>query len=169
MKVYDALQLSLLTDAAPAWQPWPIPARIEQLECCKNIALRVVIGQLKSTPVETLQREAGICSIATASKGATPLVYEKAHRLPLGQPRRRILAAPSRLRLKRSSWRSAAQARISDLPAELDHRAFIDSPFSCPCVDSSNWSVQADNLSPPGSQDDTIHQTSNSSPTPMAR
>ncbi len=169
MIVYKALQLSLLTDAAPAWQPWPVPARIEQLERCKNIALRVVTGQLKSTPVETLRREAGICSIATASEGATQLVYEKAHRLPQGQPRRHILAAPSRHRLKRSSWRSAAQAKICNLPAELDHRALIDSPFSCPREDSSNWSVQADNLSPPGSQDDTIHQTPDSSPTPMAR
>ncbi len=31
----------------------------------------------------------------------------------------------------------------------------MDSPFSCPWEDSSNWSVHADNLAPPGSQDDT--------------
>ncbi len=29
-----ALQLSLLTYAAPAWQPWAAPSRIEQLERC---------------------------------------------------------------------------------------------------------------------------------------
>ncbi len=86
MKVYKALLLSLLTYAAPAWQPWAAPSRIEQLERCQNKALKVVTGQLKSTPVETLRREAGICSIATASKRATALAYEKAHRLPLDHP-----------------------------------------------------------------------------------
>ncbi len=44
MKVYKALQLSLLTYAAPAWQPWAAPSRIEQLELCQNKALRVVTG-----------------------------------------------------------------------------------------------------------------------------
>ncbi len=54
MKVYKALQLSLLTYAAPAWQSLAAPSRIEQLERCQNKALRMVTGQLKSTPVETL-------------------------------------------------------------------------------------------------------------------
>ncbi len=76
MKVYKALQLSLLTYAAPAWQPWAAPFRIEQLERCQNKALRV----------KTLQREAGICSIATASKRSTGLAYEKEHRLPIDHP-----------------------------------------------------------------------------------
>ncbi len=100
MKVYKALQLSIVTYATPAWQPWAAPSRIEQLERCQNKALRVVTGQLKSTPVETLRRGAGICGIATASKRATALAYEKAHRLPLDHPRRQILAASSRRRLK---------------------------------------------------------------------
>ncbi len=55
MKVYKALQLSLLTYAAPACQPWAAPSRIEQLERCQNKALRVVTGRIKSTPVETLR------------------------------------------------------------------------------------------------------------------
>ncbi len=93
MKVYKALQLSLLTYAAPAWQPWAAPSRLEQLERCQNKALTVLTGQLKSTPVETLRQKAGICSIATASKRATALAYKKAHRLPPDHPRRQILAA----------------------------------------------------------------------------
>ncbi len=71
MKVYKALQLSLLTYVAPAWQPWAADFRIEQLKRCQNKAMRVVTGQSKSTPVETLRREAGICSIAIAPKRAT--------------------------------------------------------------------------------------------------
>ncbi len=137
MKVYKVLQLSLLTYAAPAWQPWAAPSRIEQLERCQNKALRVVTGQLKSAPVETLRREAGICSIVTASKPTTALAYEKAHRLPPDHPRRQILAATSRHRLKQQSWRSAAQVSTSHLPAGLAHRAPIDSLLSCPWDDSS--------------------------------
>ncbi len=88
MKVYKALQLSLLTYAASAWQPWAAPSRLEQLEGCQSKALRVVTGQVKSTPIETLRREAGICSIAIASNRATALAYEKAHLLPPDHPRR---------------------------------------------------------------------------------
>ncbi len=147
MKVYKALQLSLHTYAPPTWQHWAAPSRIGQLERCQNKALRVVTRQLKSAPVETL--------IAIASKRATALANEKAHRLPLGHPRMQILAAPSRHRLKRPSWRSAAQASTNHLPAELVHRAPIDSPFSCPWEDSSNCSVHADHRALSGSQDDT--------------
>ncbi len=65
-KVYKSLQLSLLTYAAPAWQPLAASLRLEQLESCQNKALRVVTGQLKYTPNERVRGVAGICSIATA-------------------------------------------------------------------------------------------------------
>ncbi len=140
MKVYKALQPSLVIYAAPAWQPWAVSSRIEQLERCQNKALWVVTRQLKSTKLKTLRREAGIYSNAPAAKRAKALIYEKAHRLPIDHPRRQILAAPSRHRLKRPSWRSAAHASTSHLPAELAQRPPIDSPLSCPFEDSSNWS-----------------------------
>ncbi len=134
MKAYKAQQLSLLTgvSADPAWQPWAATSRIEQLERCQNKTLRVVTGQLRSTLVETVRREAGICSSATASKRATAVAYEKARWLPPDHTRRQILAAPSRHRIKR---RSAAQAATRHLPAKLAHSAPIASPFSCPWED----------------------------------
>ncbi len=119
MKVYKALQLSLLTYAAPAWQPWAAPSRIEQLERCQNKAMRVVTGQLKSTPVETLRREAGICNMAAAAKRTTALAYEKAHWLPPYHPRRQILTAPTRHRLKRQSWRFTAQVSANQFKSTL--------------------------------------------------
>ncbi len=42
---------------APAWQPWLAATRLEQLERCQNRALRVITGQLQTTPVKTLKRE----------------------------------------------------------------------------------------------------------------
>ncbi len=35
MKVYKTLQLSLLTYAAPGWQPYAVPSPIDQLERCQ--------------------------------------------------------------------------------------------------------------------------------------
>ncbi len=37
---------------APAWQPWLAPTRLDQLERCQNRALRIITGQLKTTPLE---------------------------------------------------------------------------------------------------------------------
>ncbi len=129
MKFYKALQLRFLTYAAAACQTWTAPSHTEQLESCQNKALRKVTGYLKSAPTpQTLRWEAGICSIATASKRATVLAYEKAHQLPPDQPRRQILAAPSWHHLKRQSWRSAVQATTSNLPAELAHRFPLTPP-----------------------------------------
>ncbi len=74
----NATNTSLSTYTAPAWQPSAAPSRNEQLESCQNQALRMITGHLKFTPVETLRREAGICSIATTPKHATPLTYQVA-------------------------------------------------------------------------------------------
>ncbi len=146
LKVYKALQFSLLTYVAPVWQPWVVPSRIDQLERCQNKSLRVVTIQIKSTQ---LKRSDGRPAFA-----AFALAYEKAHRLPPYHSRRQILAAPSRHRLKRSIWRSAAQVATGNLPAELNSRTPIGSPFSCLWEDSSKWNVHDDNLAPPVSQDD---------------
>ncbi len=126
-------------------------------------SLRVVTGQRKSTPVETRRREAVICSITTASKRATALAYEKAQLLHIDHPRRQI----SRHRLKRPNLRSAAQASTSHLPAELAHRAPIDSPISCPWKTQANgvytpatWHLRAPKMTPHLA---VIHQTSDCS------
>ncbi len=44
LKVYRALHLSVINFAAPAWQPWLAPTRLDQLERCQNRALRIIIG-----------------------------------------------------------------------------------------------------------------------------
>ncbi len=50
LKVYRALHLSVINYAAPAWQPWLAPSRLDHLERCQNKALRIITGQLKTTP-----------------------------------------------------------------------------------------------------------------------
>ncbi len=78
MKVNKAMPLSLVTYVAPEWQTWAAPSRIEQLKRCRNKALTMVTGQLQSTPVETLRREAGKCIQARNGAGlreCTPAAY----------------------------------------------------------------------------------------------
>ncbi len=72
---------------------------LEQLERCQNRALRVITGQLQTTPVEKLRREAGVCSMTTLMSRQTAISYEKAARLTPDHPRRRLLNSPVRHRL----------------------------------------------------------------------
>ncbi len=67
-KVYQALHLSVINNAAPAYRPWLAPTRLDQPESCQNRALRIITGQLKTTPLEALRIEAGVPSIATAAQ-----------------------------------------------------------------------------------------------------
>ncbi len=68
LMVYRALHRSVINCAAPAWQPWLAPTRLNQLERCQNRALRIITRQLKITPIEALRIEAGVPSIATLAQ-----------------------------------------------------------------------------------------------------
>ncbi len=114
--MYKALYLSVLMYGAPACQPWFAATRLEQLERCQNRALRVITGQLQTTPVETLRREAGVHIITTSMRRQTAIVYEKATRFTPDHPRRRLLNSPVRHRLVRPSWRTATESLIKELP-----------------------------------------------------
>ncbi len=94
-KIYKALYLSVMLYGAPAWQPWLSSTRLEQLERCQNRALRVITGQLQTTPVETLMREAGVCSMTTLMRRQTAIAYEKATRLTQITPVAGFLTLPS--------------------------------------------------------------------------
>ncbi len=65
---------------APAWQPWLAATRLEQLERCQNRVLLVVTGQLQTAQVETLRRDAGVCSMTTLMRRQTASANEKAAR-----------------------------------------------------------------------------------------
>ncbi len=103
-KIYKALYLRVMMYGAPAWQPWLSATRLEQLERCQNRAVRVITAQLQTTPVETLRREAGVCSMTTLMRRQTTIAYEKTTRLIPDHPSHRLLNSPVRHRLVRPSW-----------------------------------------------------------------
>jgi len=77
-KVYISLVRSCLDFAAPAWQPWLSATRFQCLEATQNKSLRIMTGQAKTTPVEALRAEAGVCSYMTV----TGCVYGNMRRQP---------------------------------------------------------------------------------------
>jgi ribonuclease HI len=120
-QIYLSIVRSGLDFAAAAWQPFLAPSSLARLETAQNRGLRAITGQLRTTPVEALRLEAGVCSYATTSRRLVTTAYEKALRLPANHPRRVAACpvSPVRHRLVRSSWRARALAD--------EHRAVLDS------------------------------------------
>ncbi len=108
--------------------PWLALTRLDQLEHCQNRALRIITGQLKTTPLEALRIEAGVQNIATHAEQHAAVAYEKAHRLPTNHPRRTLLEEPCRHRLKRPSCRSTANALVNRLLDALSSRDIFGVP-----------------------------------------
>ncbi len=138
MKAYKAPQFSPLTYVSPTLRSWATPFGIEQLGHCQYNTLRLVAEQPKSSPVQILRREAGTCTIATASTRTTALACGKANQLPQEYLARQAVTSHTRQRLKRPCWRSAAQVTASNIPVELAYRASINCPFSWPWGELNN-------------------------------
>jgi ribonuclease HI len=101
--------------AGAAWQPWLSETAMGRLERAQNKALRLVTGQLKSTPVEALRLEAMVPSYATLSKRNSCIAYEKSLRLPDNNPRRTVARNTVQDKLKRNNWRRSARKQCEDL------------------------------------------------------
>ena len=78
--VFHALVRSKLDYAAPAWQPWLSDTNLSSLDCLQNRSLRLITGQLVSTPLEALYLEVDAQSYPTCSKRLILKAKEKALR-----------------------------------------------------------------------------------------
>jgi len=83
-------------------------SKAQNLEATQNKALRKMTGQAKTTPVEALRAEAGVCSYKTVSNRLCVKAYEKAARLPADHPKNLAFYSSNQHRLQRSSWREQA-------------------------------------------------------------
>ena len=108
--IYLACIRSGLDYCGPAWQPFLSESNRDRLEVTQNKALRLITGQLKTTPVEAIRLEAGVTSYQTTIKRKCAIAYEKSLRLPPNNPRRSIAEKEVKHRLSsRSSWRREGQ------------------------------------------------------------
>ena len=92
--------------SGPGWQPWLSDHSINLLERMQNKALRVVTGQLRSSPVESLRLETGVPSYDTQTQGNTLKFSELAKRLPLDHPRHIALTSAIPPKNTGRSWAS---------------------------------------------------------------
>ena len=69
---------SKLDYAVPAWQPWLSDTNLSCLDRLQNRSLRLITGQLVSTPLEALRLEADVQSYPTCSKRLILKAKEKA-------------------------------------------------------------------------------------------
>jgi len=129
-KVYSAHIKSVLDYGAPAWQPWISETNMQQLETAQNKALRHITGQMRSSPVEALRAESGVCSYKTTSQRLTLSAEERAVRCPDDHPCKLTMENTVRHRLVRSSFRSTAKEleakhipsdALNRLPIEVDN------------------------------------------------
>ena len=59
---FHVLVCSELDYTAPAWQPWLSETNLSNLDCLQNRSIRLITGQLVSTPLESLRLETDVQS-----------------------------------------------------------------------------------------------------------
>ena len=112
---FHALVRSKLNYAAPAWQPWLSKNNLTNLDCLQNCSLRLITGQLVSTPLEALRLEADVQSYSTCSKPLILKANEKARRTTEDHPKRIALNVniPQRLQVAPVSVEKQKNFRLS--------------------------------------------------------
>ena len=111
---FHALFWSKLDYAAPAWQPWLSETKLFNLDRLQNCSLRLITGQLFSTPLEAVRLEADFQSYSTCSKRVILKANKKAQCSTDDHPKRIGLDVniPQRLQ-SRSSFRQKQNSRPS--------------------------------------------------------
>ena len=121
-QLYFSYMRTRLDYSGPGWQPWLSESSIQLLERTQNKALRIISGQLKSSPVEALRYESSIVSYATHMDRNILKSHEKAKRLPTSHPSHVALSSSIASRNLRSSWASRGKELSSSLPPESEAR-----------------------------------------------
>ena len=123
---FHALVRSKLDYAVPAWQPWLSDTNLSNLDRLQNHSLRLITGQLISTPLEALRLEANVQSYSTCSKRLIVKANEKARRSTVDHPKCIALDVNiPQLLQSRSSFRRKAEELLTLLPPDLQHRQNI--------------------------------------------
>jgi hypothetical protein len=126
--VYQATIGSVLNYCGPGWQPWLSETNVKSLDACQNRALRIVTGQLQSTPLEALRLEAEVPSMHTVIRRNCVSAWEKTLRLPPTNPRSRLTEGSIHRLKGKDSWREMARREVRALGLD----SFARLPFAQP-------------------------------------
>jgi hypothetical protein len=80
-KVYQTSLLSRAAYAGGGWLPWLSTTSVDTLDWAQNHNLRVITGQLASTPNKALRVEAGVQSFSCLRDRSAAIVLERSLRL----------------------------------------------------------------------------------------
>ena len=131
-KVYQMFVKSKIDYAAPAWQPWLSETSAKALDKIQNKALRLVSGQLKTTPTEALRYETRTEHYTTYTKRTCLKSVEMAKRLPDSHPRKKALDQAVKPKNTRKSWFRMGTSLADHLPPEAENRWPISLVRACP-------------------------------------
>ena len=121
-QLYFTYLRSKMDYSGAGWQPWLSASSISTLERTQNKALRVMTGQLKSTPVEALRLESSIPSYETHIKRNILKSHERAKRLPEDHPSNIALKSAIPSKNLRQSWARKGKELEAFLPPEAANR-----------------------------------------------
>jgi hypothetical protein len=85
-KVYQTSLLSGATYAGGGWLPWLSATSVETLDRAQNRFLRIITGQLASTPTDALRVEAGFQSFGCLRDRAAAVALKKVAQTGPGDP-----------------------------------------------------------------------------------
>ena len=115
--VYHGMVKSKMDYAGPAWQG--NTCHIGKLDVAQNRALRIITGQFKDTPRETLRAESGVPSIKTHVDRNLLISKEKALRNNANHPRRLAYNESVPRRLTKQNWWSSLDELTSKYKLEM--------------------------------------------------
>jgi hypothetical protein len=142
--LFSALVRGVLDYCGAAWQPWVAQSGIDELERAHSRAIRVVTGQLSTTPVEALRAELGVPRYQDVIEYLAGAAMEKALRLPVSHPRRIAADGAVQERTRRGSWRRLALKVRADsgLTGTTLRPLTWEMPPPWTSLEESRWSVQ---------------------------
>jgi hypothetical protein len=135
-KVYQTSLLSRATYAGGGWLPWLSATSVEMLDRAQNCCLRIITGQLASTPTDALRVEARFQSFGCLRVRAAAAALERSLRLdPATQPRAAQAESRVTRRFKRGAeGRTLGKEVVGRVGGGLDAlgRLPLPSPTSAP-------------------------------------
>jgi len=121
-KLYFSLPKSKMDYAAAGWQPWLSDTNIDLLDRVQNQAIRLITGQMKSSPVDSLRFESGIDPYPTHVERMCLRSAEKALRMPVDHPLRETAELAVKPKGNRRSWKARTDELGKRIPSAARNR-----------------------------------------------
>ena len=119
-ETYTALIESILRYGAPAWTPWIGKGAWEKLEKVQREAARLMVGALRSTPIEAILAEAGLNTIKNKMETINTIAFERSMRMSKDSFRWEVASKKKRKRLKVEGWREEARKRWKEIFGDME-------------------------------------------------